>query len=298
MWSPACPASPSGSIHGPASRKAPESGRVRPQRRAAENGRRAPGAWPRPWIPSRTPPRPLLLLLLFQTEHARGDGTCARRGAYSAAKPEARARGAGLGRVVGAQQRGHVPDLGLVLGVRLRGRVRAVARRAASPRAARVRAQAPGARARARCAAPPAGGGPRGRGAPAIFKALSQTVLSRFSPPNLNRIRADGDVDGSIRRPLGDRATPLANPARMTTLLREEDDVLDKLRGAVAHGSTDDDVSIVADRSEPDGLLVQVRARAPRSRSLVPARSARTRAPRSLSLSPSRARRRCARELL
>ena len=33
----------------------------------------------------------------------------------------------------------------------------------------------------------------------------------------------------------------------MTTLLREEDDVLDKLRGAVAHGSTDDDVSIVAD---------------------------------------------------
>ena len=123
---------------------------------------------------SYPPPHPLLLLLLFQTEHARGDGTCARRGAYSAAKPEARARGAGLGRVVGAQQRGHVPDLGLVLGVRLRGRVRAVARRAASPRAARVRAQAPGARARARCAAPPAGGGPRGRGAPAIFKALSQ----------------------------------------------------------------------------------------------------------------------------
>ena len=37
-------------------RKSPESGRVRPQRRAAENGRRAPGAWPRPWIPSRIPP--------------------------------------------------------------------------------------------------------------------------------------------------------------------------------------------------------------------------------------------------
>ena len=70
---------------------------------------------------SYPPPRPLLLLLLFQTEHARGDGTCARRGAYSAAKSEARARGAGLGRVVGAQQRGHVPDLGLVLGVRLPG---------------------------------------------------------------------------------------------------------------------------------------------------------------------------------
>ena len=37
-------------------------------------------------------------------------------------------------------------------------------------RAVRVRAQAPGVRARARCAAPSAGGGPRGWGAPAIFK--------------------------------------------------------------------------------------------------------------------------------
>ena len=44
VWSPVCPASPSGSIHGPASRKAPESGRVRPQRRAAvKKRRRAPG---------------------------------------------------------------------------------------------------------------------------------------------------------------------------------------------------------------------------------------------------------------
>ena len=84
VWSPMCPASPSGSIHGPASRKAPESGRVRPQRRAAENGRRAPGAWPRPWIPSRIPPPPTAAAALVpnrartRRRHLRAEGRLQR----------------------------------------------------------------------------------------------------------------------------------------------------------------------------------------------------------------------------
>ena len=124
-----------------------------------------------------SPPRPLLLLLLFQTEHARGDGTCARRGTHSAAKPEARARGAGLGRVAGAQQRERGADLGLVLGACLLRRPSATAPPAARPHARRARAGAPGGRAIAGRTPPTPGPGP-GAGAHAPSSKIGQSRLN------------------------------------------------------------------------------------------------------------------------
>ena len=62
-------------------RKSPESGRVRPQRRAAvKKRRRAPGGWPRPWIPSRIPPTPTAAAALVpnrartRRRHLRAEG--------------------------------------------------------------------------------------------------------------------------------------------------------------------------------------------------------------------------------
>ena len=108
-------------------------------------------------------PHPLLLLL-FQTEHARGDGTCARRGAYSAAKPgrERAARDSAVSSARSSAGMSRISALSLVCVC--------VAARAPSRDARRARApcacapRRPG-RARALAAPPRSRGAARGAGA-------------------------------------------------------------------------------------------------------------------------------------